>query len=87
MRNSLAFLACACLLAACNSSSPDQNETDTALRSLIEGHGLTGDPATGHDLPSIEDPVAVLGRKLFFSKKPEVGGLGKCRLRLCESPH
>jgi cytochrome c peroxidase len=68
MRNSLAFLACACLLAACNNSSSDQSQADAALRSLIEEHGLTGDPAAGRDLPSIEDPIAVLGRKLFFSK-------------------
>ncbi len=68
MRNLLAFLACACLLAACNSSASDPSGTDAALRSLIEEHGLTGDPAADHDLPSIEDPIAVLGRKLFFSK-------------------
>jgi cytochrome c peroxidase len=64
----LPFLACACLLTACSSSTSDVDGTDLALRSLIDAHGLTGDPAADHDLPNIEDPIAVLGRKLFFSK-------------------
>jgi cytochrome c peroxidase len=68
MRNSVAFLVCVCLLAACDGSTSDRDGTDAALRSLIEAYGLTGDPAAGHDLPSIDDPRAVLGRRLFFSK-------------------
>jgi cytochrome c peroxidase len=39
-----------------------------ALRALIEARGLTGDPAAGQTFPGIDDPRAVLGRKLFFSK-------------------
>jgi hypothetical protein len=33
---------------------------------LIERHGLTGDPAAGIHVPSIDDPVAQLGKKLFL---------------------
>jgi cytochrome c peroxidase len=82
MKNLLACVACSCLLAACNNSPSDGNETDAALRQVIEERGLTGDPAAGHDLPSIEDPVAVLGRKLFFSKS-----LGGDRDSACVSCH
>lgn len=41
---------------------------DTQLRQLIEALELTGDPSTGRNLPSIDDPLPRLGRKLFFSK-------------------
>ena len=58
-----------CAVAACTGCASDPStETDQALRRLIQTNGLTGDPAEGLDLPSIDDPVAVLGRKLFFSK-------------------
>ncbi|MDJ0919320.1 MAG: cytochrome c peroxidase, partial [Woeseiaceae bacterium] len=35
---------------------------------MIAAQGLTGDPTTGRDLPSINDPLAQLGKLLFFSK-------------------
>lgn len=82
MKISLAFLACACALAACNNSPSNGNETDSALRQIIDEQGLTGDPAADHDVPSIEDPVAVLGRKLFFSQS-----LGGDRDSACVSCH
>lgn len=41
---------------------------DIELRALIATHELTGDPSTGRNLPSINDPLAQLGRKLFFTK-------------------
>lgn len=41
---------------------------DAELAALIAEHGLTGDPSVGRDLPSIADPLAQLGMKLFFSK-------------------
>lgn len=44
------------------------NETDIELRSLIAVHNLSGDASIGRDLPSATDPIAVLGRELFFSK-------------------
>jgi cytochrome c peroxidase len=53
-------------LAGCYATGPG-NETDAALRAQIQALGLTGDPARDLDAPSIEDPVAVLGKRLFFS--------------------
>lgn len=41
---------------------------DIELRTLIATHELTGDPSTGRNLPSINDPLAQLGQKLFFTK-------------------
>jgi len=46
---------------------PVESEASKA-RTAIDGLGLTGDPSTGRDLPSIEEPIAQLGMKLFFSK-------------------
>lgn len=70
-------------LGACGGSSQDPgSETDIALRSLIQRHGLRGDPAMGRELPSIDEPLAQLGRKLFFSKS-----LGGDRDSACVSCH
>jgi len=51
MRNSLAFLACACLVAACNSSSSDQSapwiadaETDDVDGNLVIAIDAEGSP-------------------------------------------
>jgi cytochrome c peroxidase len=41
---------------------------DAQLRAVIAENGLTGDPSIGRDLPGIEDPMAQLGKKLFFTK-------------------
>lgn len=41
---------------------------DEQLRTLVDDLGLTGDPSTGRNLPSINDPLAQLGKLLFFSK-------------------
>jgi cytochrome c peroxidase len=41
---------------------------DNELRQHIEMRGLTGDPTTGRELPNIQDPLAQLGKLLFFSK-------------------
>jgi cytochrome c peroxidase len=47
---------------------PAPPTADTQLRPLITTLGLTGDPSTGRNLPSISDPLPQLGMKLFFSK-------------------
>ncbi len=44
------------------------HDLDAALREVVAVRGLTGDPSAGRDLPGIDDPVAQLGRKLFFTK-------------------
>ncbi len=43
-------------------------ETDFRLRQLILEHELTGNPAAGRHLPAIDEPLAQLGKKLFFTK-------------------
>jgi len=45
-----------------------QGSLDDQLRALIQQEGLTGDPTTNRVLPSINDPLAQLGKKLFFTK-------------------
>ncbi|NRA61995.1 MAG: hypothetical protein HRU25_14065, partial [Psychrobium sp.] len=35
---------------------------------FISHYGLTGDPTIGRELPSIDEPLAQLGAKLFFTK-------------------
>ena len=83
MRSWLVVGLCLCAIVACNGPSSDSgSETDRALRRLIQANGLKGDPASGLELPSIDDPVAVLGRKLFFSKS-----LGGDRDSACVSCH
>ena len=57
------------LVVACNDGSDDLgSETDIALRIEISARGLSGDPAVGLEIPSIEGPLAVLGRRLFFTQ-------------------
>lgn len=72
------------LLQGCNSGGDAENDDtvvapptnppvlndpiDVELRALIAANGLTGDASVGRNLPSISEPLAQLGRKLFFSK-------------------
>lgn len=43
-------------------------ELDTKLNKLILDNELTGDPVRGRNLPTIDSPLAQLGKKLFFAK-------------------
>lgn len=43
-------------------------DLDAALAAIIREQGLTGDPSAGRNLPSIDEPLAQLGMKLFFTK-------------------
>ncbi|MEM7276953.1 MAG: cytochrome c peroxidase, partial [Pseudomonadota bacterium] len=47
---------------------PPPISLDQKVRNVINAAGLTGDPSAGRTLPSINDPLAQLGKKLFFSK-------------------
>jgi hypothetical protein len=83
-RTSLCVASACALLTACGGGSgggggggggggtvpppPAPPTADTQLRPLITTLGLTGDPSTGRNLPSISDPLPQLGMKLFFSK-------------------
>jgi len=83
MRSPVLWALCLIALAACEGcGSEPGSQTDFALRRVIQANGLTGDPAGGLDLPSIDEPLAVLGRKLFFSKS-----LGGDRDSACVTCH
>jgi cytochrome c peroxidase len=47
---------------------PPPLSLDDQVRNMIAAKGLTGNPAAGRTLPSINDPLAQLGKLLFFSK-------------------
>lgn len=56
-------------LTACGGGSGGgDSELERQLRDFLAGENLSGDPSTGRTLPSIEDPLAQLGLKLFFTK-------------------
>lgn len=82
------------LLAACSGSSgaanaaaggSKQSALDRQLRSLIAARGLTGDPAAGRELPGIDDPLAQLGKRLFFTKA--LGGQFDSSCASCHHPN
>lgn len=67
----ISFLTFILILSGCGGDSDNDSTSksqDQRLRDLIEEHQLTGDPSTGRDLPSIEEPKAQLGMHLFYSK-------------------
>ena len=51
-----------------NGGANANNNLDTQLRELIDDQGLTGDASFNRTLPQITDPLAQLGKQLFFSK-------------------
>lgn len=56
-------------LAGCAAEDSDEpSETDTELDTVIEEQDLTDNLDNANGLPDINDPVAQLGMKLFFSK-------------------
>jgi len=80
-------IPCALLwLAACNveenGSTVGNTVEGAALLALVKAAGLTGDPASGRSLPSIDDPKAQLGKQLFFTR-----GLGGDADSACVSCH
>lgn len=73
------------LLGGCNDENVSvvrEDALDRQLRALVSREGLTGDPAAGRSLPSIDSPMARLGMQLFFSK-----GLGGDMDSACVSCH
>lgn len=67
-----------------NDNRVDQPNINDALRELIESHQLTGNPASGRDLPDISDPLPQLGMKLFFTKS--IGGQVDAACVTCHHP-
>ncbi len=84
VKNLRILLLCAIVLQGCGGGSDttetpvvvappvtppvDNAPIDDQLRALIAANGLSGDPSTGRNLPQISDPLAQLGKKLFFTK-------------------
>lgn len=66
------------------SNNVTSSNVDLVLRSIIDDKGLTGDPTEGRNLPSISDPLAQLGMKLFFSKA--LGGNQDSACVTCHHP-
>ncbi len=68
MRISTLLSASTLILLCAAASGHARQNIDQKLTLVIEQHGLSGDPSLGRLLPSIEDPIARLGKLLFFSK-------------------
>ncbi|MET1256029.1 cytochrome-c peroxidase [Aliikangiella maris] len=65
------FLLGSCFLIGCGNSrqsSDTPSGVNQELSSLVQTLQLSGDPSKGRNLPSINDPKAQLGMKLFFTK-------------------
>jgi cytochrome c peroxidase len=79
LKKAILFVALAIFLTACNDKDPEvvipipptgpiESTLDTDIRAIIASQNLTGDPSLGRALPNIEEPIAQLGMKLFFTK-------------------
>ena len=59
-------------------NSGSVSESDQQLRPLIQELGLTGNPSIGRKIPTINEPKAQLGMKLFFTKVMSIPGDTAC---------
>lgn len=79
---------CLLMLSGCESGSSSGDASPSAqdlrLAELIERENLTGDPSTERSLPSIQDALPQLGKKLFFSKS--LGGGFDAACASCHHP-
>jgi len=76
-------------LTACNEipglgPNNDDPAQDRQLSRLIDNHNLDTSPIAGRNLPDINDPIAQLGKKLFFSKS--LGGDMNVACASCHHP-
>lgn len=51
-----------------NTTETQASRLDQTLSVVLADQNITGDPSTGLELPSIDDPLSQLGMKLFYSK-------------------
>lgn len=90
----LTFISMLTLIAACGGGGgggeatptppPVTQTLDDQVRAVISSNSLSGDPTTGRTLPSINDPLAQLGKLLFFSKS--LGGDLDAACASCHHP-
>ncbi|PWQ92422.1 cytochrome-c peroxidase [Leucothrix pacifica] len=73
-----------CLLLHSGTSSAQQSSIDNDIRLLIKTFGLTGNPAAGVTIPSINAPKSQLGMKLFYSRS--LGGDETTACVTCHHP-
>ena len=81
---SFTTLLIAANLIAVPAHANQDSSIDNEIRSLITLHKLSGNPARGIRIPSIESPKAQLGMKLFYSKT--LGGDGTTACVSCHHP-
>ncbi|TQV89374.1 cytochrome-c peroxidase [Aliikangiella coralliicola] len=62
----------------------EMSELDQQLTGIIAANNLTGDPTTNRDLPSVNDPIVQLGKRLFFTKS--LGGNQDAACVSCHHP-
>lgn len=73
-----------------NNNDNDDNDNDNddnldqTLRAIIDAFPWDTDPLAGRTLPDIEDPIAQLGKKLFYSKS--LGGQFDSSCASCHHP-
>ena len=72
------------VVVACLSDVCLADNGDKAITKLIARHGLTGAPMAGRRVPSISDPIARLGRELFYS--PILSGTLDASCGTCHNP-
>ena len=76
-------LASSLLLTGCGGDDTNAStQLSEDVLAVVTALGLTGDPSTGVTTPSIDDPIAQLGMKLFFTK-----GLGGQQDSACVTCH
>lgn len=84
------MLAITLVLPGCGNESnteelaPQPTETDISLRALIDQKNLDRSPTANRNIPSIDSPLANLGKKLFFSQS--LGGNFDSACASCHHP-
>lgn len=81
----LIFSACLLILSATGAAQQaNKDSIDHDIRQLIKAHKLTGNPAAGLDIPSIDSAKAQLGMKLFYTRS--LGGDETTACVTCHHP-